>query len=215
MTDSAVATRDGTLSMATALSLLDLDEHSGISEPRHDLSCMVAWSARTRTIALTFRRTASMANVWLDLQAWQKRHPTGAARKWNSLPPRVHAGFYSCWHTSGFGERVLARVEELIRADGLVGEAAPWRVLCFGHSLGGALACMCAASVAQLGTNLAKEAATKLGPDAPLPDVLRVSSYTYGCPRLGNHAFARYYAQAVPDGWDLVHNNDVVARNGK
>ena len=116
---------------------------------------------------------------------------------------------------------MLTRLEELIVDDGALGEAAPWRVYCFGHSLGGALACLCALDVAALGERLARDVASVRARDrpadggAPPPEVLSVTTYTYGCPRLGNHAFARHYSALIPDGWDLVHNNDVIARAGK
>lgn len=238
---------------------------------------MIAWGQATRTIVLSFRGTASLANVWLDLQVWRRPHPLGyEGHWWSSTQPMVHAGFHNCWTKHGFGDRVLQRVREIITADGLQGEAAPWRVYCFGHSLGGALACLAAADLQQMArelslgvertefdaesqrvqrsgaldgarsgsghheeevgvrttnnnshlslhsTSSARDHRSSPAPgsftsqlSAFPPLILTVSSYTYGCPRLGNHAYARLYSKWVPDGWDIVHTNDAVARNGK
>ena len=280
-----------------------LTDHEAIVEPEQDLTCMLGWGEASRTIVLAFRGTASLANVWLDLQVWRRPHPPGMkGHAWNGSLPMAHAGFLACWTKHGFGERVRRRVREIVTADGQAGRGPPWTIHCFGHSLGGALACLCAADLqlmarelaadldrdasaseaqrAQLanptpggadeharrslqpgagdgqahgrenraahssprspssaprldprasaaGTGTAEERARRAAPvradsgvsaassSAPRPLIYTVSSYTYGCPRLGNHALARLYKEWVPDGWDLVHTNDVIARNGK
>jgi hypothetical protein len=42
--------------------------------------------------------------------------------------------------------------------------------------------------------------------------VAQVSVYTFGAPRVGNHAFARVYEKAVPDTWHVI--NDQVQLSG-
>ena len=42
-----------------------------------------------------------------------------------------------------------------------------------------------------------------------------VSCYTFGCPRVGNHAFADAYAAAVPDTWHVINGQDVVVHSMK
>jgi hypothetical protein len=35
---------------------------------------------------------------------------------------------------------------------------------------------------------------------------LQVSVYTFGAPRVGNHAFARLYERIVPDTWHVIND---------
>lgn len=67
------------------------------------------------------------------------------------------------------------------------------------HSLGGAMATICAFSLARL---------------LP-PDSLQLHVYTFGAPRTGNHAFAALYNQHVPDTWHIINADDVVTLGGK
>ena len=62
-----------------------------------------------------------------------------------------------------------------------------------GHSLGGALANLCAVD---LQYNFS-------------PDV-SVEVYTFGAPRVGNKAFVDSYNRRVPNTWRFVNGNDVV-----
>lgn len=62
-----------------------------------------------------------------------------------------------------------------------------------GHSLGGALAKLCAVDLQyNLGSDVSMEV------------------YTFGAPRIGNKAFAESYNQRVPKTCRFVHGNDVV-----
>lgn len=61
------------------------------------------------------------------------------------------------------------------------------------HSLGGALATLCAYDIAVC---------------ERLSGSVDVSCYTFGAPRTGNHVFAELYTRAVPDTWHII-NNDV------
>ncbi|GAB4816054.1 hypothetical protein N2152v2_003100 [Parachlorella kessleri] len=79
-----------------------------------------------------------------------------------------------------------------------------WRVLCTGHSLGGALATLASYDVAREAERL-----RAAGLD------VQVQLYTYGAPRPGNHAFARDFLRTVPDSWDVIHGDDAVAKGGK
>ena len=60
-----------------------------------------------------------------------------------------------------------------------------------GHSLGGALACLAAFDIQRM--------CPCLGP-------LDVACYTFGAPRVGNHAFARQYDATVPDTWSIIND---------
>ena len=45
--------------------------------------------------------------------------------------------------------------------------------------------------------------------------MVNVHCYTFGSPRVGNHAWARAYDKAVPDTWHLINNDDVITQAGK
>jgi len=65
-----------------------------------------------------------------------------------------------------------------------------WTFSRAGHSLGGALATLAAYDI---------QAACKCLPKKGL------SVYTFGAPRVGNHAFARDYNQAVFETWNVIN----------
>ena len=67
-----------------------------------------------------------------------------------------------------------------------------------GHSLGGALAQLAAHDIAI--------AAAEQDLD------IRIGCYTYGSPRVGNHAFAREFDKVVPHCWHVI--NDQVCALG-
>ena len=128
------------------------------------------------------------------VQFLQTPHPP--ARKYKGRIPRVHQGFLATWHAHGVYDAVLALVGDLLSAAPTPGAV---RVLCTGHSLGGA--------VAQLASfDIVRELG--LCPD-------RVSVYTFGCPRIGNHALAEEFEEVVPDTWHIINDQDVVTRGMK
>lgn len=57
------------------------------------------------------------------------------------------------------------------------------------------------------------------GLSIPLVDIVQrpvqVKVYTFGCPRVGNHCFAREYEACVPDTWHIINNQDIVTRSMK
>ena len=102
--------------------------------------------------------------------------------------PMAHQGFENLYLT--MREAVIAVARRHPSA----------RVLVCGHSLGGALASFAAADIALRGGVAAD------GGGAPR----YLSSYTYGCPRIGNAALAAAWTAAVPDGWRVVNTADAV-----
>ncbi|KAK9821824.1 hypothetical protein WJX74_001662 [Apatococcus lobatus] len=185
--------------MGWGYELLGLDQHELIWEHRLDTKVLLGWGPGG--IAVAFRGTASLRNALSDLQVWRSDHPPvrGSRMMWQR--PVVHSGFLRCWLEDGLNQRVVQRVLAL---------AAAWEadhpghhvpVLVTGHSLGGALSDLAAYDIAQA----AAAAGAKL----------RLACYTYGAPRVGNHAYARDHAQVVPDTWGVINDQDVVARRGK
>ncbi len=92
----------------------------------------------------------------------------------------VHQGFYNSY---------LSVQQQLLDALNSVPDASSVNVQITGHSLGAAIACLCAYD---------------LSSSFPL-DVL----YTFGQPRVGNAAFASAYAAVVSE-FRLVHWRDIV-----
>ena len=61
-----------------------------------------------------------------------------------------------------------------------------------GHSLGGALATLAAHDIRSA--------------LCALPVKTTVSTYTFGSPRTGNHAFARSCKDVCPDSWSVIND---------
>jgi hypothetical protein len=93
-------------------------------------------------------------------------------------------------HT-GFTKAYLAarsQIHDIVKSSNV----SHWVVT--GHSLGGALANLCAVD---LQYNFSPE--------------VSVEVYTFGAPRIGNKAFSESYNRRVPDSWRFVNGNDVVS----
>lgn len=74
-------------------------------------------------------------------------------------------------------------------------------ILVTGHSLGGAIATLCAVDIAYRLPELA--------------DKIDLHCYTFGCPRTGNRAFARLQSRLVPATWHVINSDDAVVQSGK
>jgi len=121
------------------------------------------------------RRTASVTKTW------------GA--RLLQLPVRVHRGFYRAWMGHDYDQRIMGRIRALL--DDMPPET---RIYVTGHSLGGALATLCAHAI------------RTAFPSYPL------TVYTYGEPRVGNHAFAHEYNAMVPEHFAVINDQDPVTR---
>eukprot|EP00892_Ulva_mutabilis_P004927 jgi/Ulvmu1/2806/UM142_0004.1 len=159
----------------------------------YDRACgtkaLLAWS--DSVILLTFRGSKERANFVQDARFLQTPHPP--KRKFQGRTPRVHQGFLTTWHAHGVHDAVLSLIRDLLAA---VPNPDEVRVLCTGHSLGGAVAQLASFDIVR-----------ELGV-APV----RVSVYTFGCPRIGNRALAAEFAEVVPDTWHVINDQDVVTR---
>ncbi|CUF78672.1 unnamed protein product, partial [Bodo saltans] len=168
---------------------------------------------------ISFRGTVNLHNAIIDAKAGTIKHPEfpdGA---------EVHEGFCTAFLkilpslTTALREYFFP---ELITSDGCVLTAASlvdqqdWSqgltsVVCTGHSLGGALAMLCAYSIAR-GT-LHREVFAKRSEAHHLP-LPRIRSYTFGSPRLGNHVLTEEYNDAVPESYRITNENDMVPNFG-
>jgi len=128
------------------------------------------------------------------LQFLQTPHPP--ARKFRGRTPCVHQGFLTTWRATGVHDQVLSLLRDLLAA---APNPDAVRVLCTGHSLGGAVAQLASFDIAR-----------ELG----VPPAM-MSVYTFGCPRIGNRALAAESAEVVPDTWHVINDQDVVTRGMK
>ncbi|CAM69696.2 putative lipase domain protein [Leishmania infantum JPCM5] len=108
-----------------------------------------------------------------------------------SWRPTCHAGFLTIWKT--LKPTVLSRLRDVLCDD----RGTVYRIFTTGHSLGGALASLCAYSITYMLRRM----------DYPIADV---TVYTYGQPRMGNRAFQHIYNKAVPRTFRVVNESDVV-----
>ncbi|ESL05565.1 lipase domain protein [Trypanosoma rangeli SC58] len=149
-------------------------------------------------IVIAFRGTMSMSNAWQDLRfrrvVWDEM-VEGESGLFPDMccgtRPTVHVGFLSIWNAHR--EHVCEKLWEELSAN----PSTVYRVFCTGHSLGGALATLCAYSVCRLlrQNNYA---------------LAEVTVYTYGQPPIGNKAFQTAYNKAVPRTFRVVNESDVV-----
>ena len=123
------------------------------------------------------------------------------------VPPRLDAASFGASSDarvhSGFKEAYLSvrpRLLELLNSatqGGLEGEREgeeEWEILTTGHSLGGALASLCAHDLSEKHPGL------------------KVAMYNFGAPRLGNSAFTQVYREANGDSYRVVNEHDAFAR---
>eukprot|EP00892_Ulva_mutabilis_P005823 jgi/Ulvmu1/3612/UM017_0024.1 len=175
--------------MDAAMRLFNLSKRHLFYDRSLGTKVLVAWNSST--ILVTVRGTAEMINVLADAKFLQTAHPP--RRRYKGRTPRVHRGFLSTWEANGTRTRVLAHISALLDS---ADDRSAVRVLCTGHSLGGA--------VAQL---VSFDIARELGVS---PRNIKV--YTYGCPRIGNHALAEESYEMVPDTWHIINDQDLVTR---
>ena len=136
------------------------------------------------------------------MKVWRSTHPPTRGVYWIGTMPLIHSGFDEFWYTSGLHDDVLHHIDEIMSGD-TGGDKGSWRIYCYGHSLGGA-----SAKLATL--DIHNHLGSKYDEDA-----FYVSCTTFGCPYVGNAAFAREYLDKVKSSWDIFHPNDAVSTSGK
>ena len=231
---------DSPFTPATALGLFDLTHFEVVWEKKLNTKAVIGWNDATATVVIAFRGTVDANNMLADLQVWRSRYPLvgqgGRGTPWLGTASMVHKGFLRAYTTNGFNDRLLSKVEHILnrcqafkssssththnhshdhnhdhdhdhphgKEEGQQQEQEdrpPVRVLVTGHSLGGAMAVLCAYDIATR------------GPCAQYD--VELSCYTFGAPRVGNHAWAKEYNMRVADTWQIINSDDVVTRAGK
>eukprot|EP00002_Diphylleia_rotans_P024548 TRINITY_DN4856_c0_g1_i14.p1 TRINITY_DN4856_c0_g1~~TRINITY_DN4856_c0_g1_i14.p1 ORF type:complete len:463 (+),score=75.72 TRINITY_DN4856_c0_g1_i14:79-1467(+) len=168
---------------------------------------------RGNEIAIAFRGTYNAENVQDDISFFRKkfsivigseRAPASLSASQGSsssslfhsaerdyfkermVPVKIHGGFFACYQS--IGEAIKDHITQLIAS-----EPHKYRVLYVtGHSLGGALASIMALEMKCMFNEM------------------RVISYTFGSPRVGNLMFASLYDKLVPETYRVVNYQDFV-----
>ena len=139
-----------------------------IADEGTDAQALCCYERKTGTCWVVFAGTQSLTDAVCD--AYALRYRAGFLADGGSVAPRVHAGFLTQYQS------VEPAVTEYISECAAVGRQAGGRtdVAVAGHSLGAALALLCA-------TDLAVNAS----------GLRAVACLAFGCPRVGDAAFAR------------------------
>eukprot|EP00892_Ulva_mutabilis_P001931 jgi/Ulvmu1/11739/UM008_0152.1 len=167
----------------------------------YDTQVWVHRNAAQKKMVISFRGTqANNAWDWLTdaivfTDATARDPTTGGLRTVRDLggvvtpdgSKKIHRGFYKAYRS------VEPQIRQMITL--CTGGEDGWAITTTGHSLGGALATVCAYDLAT-------------SRDVPYP----VDSYTFGSPRTSNEAFTTAYNELVPSTFRIHNHNDVVAQ---
>ncbi|KAG7398544.1 hypothetical protein PHYBOEH_010908 [Phytophthora boehmeriae] len=149
-----------------------------VEDAKDNFQGLVGYSPSYQAIVIAFRGSMDVTN-WLDNLTFLKR------RAYPEFPGvMVHMGFYWAWKS--VSDQVLTILKKLQ----ILHPHA--KLLVSGHSLGGAVAAICAFEL---------EFVEKMTVQA---------LYTFGKPRVGNINFSGYLHNATMEVYRLTHFNDVV-----
>jgi len=175
-----------------------------VNNDESDSQAWVYRNVNTKEAVVAFRGTEQVK--WKDLATDLNLVPSslnveridedsGLARLIKAVSPAtditVHGGFLSAYDS--IKQQIFMLLDAITESGS---EEDPWRVYVTGHSLGGALATLCA-----------YELATRRGPARARQ---RISMYSFGAPRAGNKVFAAAYNACVPDSWRITNSNDII-----
>lgn len=161
-------------SLCDGLRALGFGQVSRTYDPLTDTGCYTALDA-TGTLVWGWRGTQSLRDAETDLAAALTGYPEGVRR--------VHRGFLDGYNHA---TTIMRRTPGRLKAK---------RLLVVGHSLGGALATLCAFNEAHI-----------------FPAWPSIAVRTFGCPRVGDARFTHAFNQAVPNAIRVVHGPDIVPR---
>lgn len=150
-----------------------------------DLTAYAGYSSKLGAKLVVFRGTDShsLYNWVQNMHYWRTDLSVPFPNATGAL---VHTGFVSSYNSSSLRGNITEAMRSLQRWH-------PWApVYIIGHSMGGALATVCALDLKYY---------------FGLHDV-RV--YTFGSPRVGNDAFVNYFDWQVQESFRTTHNRDIV-----
>ncbi|BDA47587.1 Lipase at C-terminar half [Coccomyxa sp. Obi] len=150
-----------------------------------DLFGYAGWDPRLQAMVVSFRGTDSHSiyNWAENMRYWRTDFKVPFP---GSDGSKVHTGFYVSYNDSSLEPNITAAVRNMAAAH----PGAPLYVI--GHSMGAALATICAMDVKF---------------KAGLTDV---RLYTFGSPRVGNDIFANFVVNQTTASWRFTHNRDIV-----
>ncbi|XP_057538951.1 lipase-like [Amaranthus tricolor] len=154
-----------------------------IVDVQHCLQAYVGVAEDLNAIIVAFRGTQehSIQN-WVEDLYWKQLD-----LNYPEMPEAmVHHGFYNAYHNTTMRPGVIDGIKQ---AKKLFGDID---VIVIGHSMGGAMAAICALDL------------------KVHHDIKNVQVTTFGQPRIGNAAFASYYSQYVPNTIRVTHEHDMV-----
>ena len=131
------------------------------------------------SVWIVFRGTDTAEDLLRDLRFWKKRIPYG---NYDS-DIRVHSGFIEAYKSTDVRKKIHSVITDNI-----------CRIEISGHSLGAAMAALCAID---------------LNYNFPHLDITAV---LFGAPRVGNRAFARSYDRRVFKTFRVENSKDIVTR---
>lgn len=157
-----------------------------VYDPKWDVFAFVGYFPQWKSIILAIRGTNShdMWNWIEDFDSWRSKYPLPYP---GAKGAQIHSGFYKLWAQSDLKSNVTAAMARLVDRYG-----TNVTTYVIGHSMGGAMADLCAL---WLKFNMS------------LTDV-RVM--TFGQPRTGNKKFSKFYRETIKNSWRLTHDKDIV-----
>jgi len=209
----------------------DLEFCVYVNNEQTECSCGIYRSLEKRLIAISFRGTTVPKDMLTDANIIQSAWVEGTEPKKNEIIPMVHSGF------RGSLNSISRRLKELVLAAVAPGEdLSTYDVVVTGHSLGGALATLFTADIAQYGFDAGRglpqleasepwwerlaanmnvnQATIKNNKAPPRPKSIRL--YSFGSPRVGNDQFVKLFDSLRDNGYNeayrVVNDADVVAR---
>jgi hypothetical protein len=147
-----------------------------ITSADHDVSGFIGYRNEDQTIYVVFRGSSSLTNFIDDMDFFQTPYPYCEACS-------VHKGFYSA--NLVVVKDVIAEVFRLQKI------FASYQVVVTGHSLGAAIATLCAV-------------------DLVAADIKRVTLINFGSPRVGDNETASYISERITNKYRITHRKDVV-----
>lgn len=154
-----------------------------IVDVQHCLQAYVGVAKDLNAIIIAFRGTQenSIQN-WIEDLFWKQLD-----LQYPDMPDAmVHHGFYNAYHNTTLRPGVIDGVK---RAKELFGDLD---IIVIGHSMGGAMAAICALDLTVHN------------------DVKDIRVMTFGQPRIGNAVFVSFYSQLVPNTIRVTHGHDMV-----
>ena len=151
-------------------------------------------SSDNNKIIIVFRGTET--NKWKDIVTDLNITPTlfhenSTNQKRDKDAVMVHSGFYNAYKS--VRDLIMDIIMSIVNSQSL--DSTCWDVCCTGHSLGGALASLCAYDLM-----------TAENVDGNY----NVCCYTYGSPRVGNDAFVKNFKDQMKSNTKDVKNNNIL-----